>query len=60
MEGGEIMGDEYCTCNKRSSIYGDSDDWGCWDVCVNCNKPIEGSYTYFNHYDGEDHCDYDD
>ncbi|MFW2500424.1 hypothetical protein [Clostridium diolis] len=54
------MGDEYCTCNGRTSIYTENDDWGFWDVCCNCNKPVECSYTYFNHYDGEDHCDYDD
>lgn len=46
---------EYCDCENCSSVYTDDDEWGHWDVCCTCNKPIEGTYVYYNHYDGEDH-----
>jgi len=46
---------EFCRCKDIKSIYTDIDDWGQWYVCNKCNKPIEGTYKYFNHYDGEDH-----
>ena len=46
---------EYCKCEKSSSVYSESDDFGCWSVCSDCKKVVEDSYTYFNHYDGEDH-----
>ena len=49
------MDQEFCSCEKSSSVYSESDDFGCWDVCNDCKKPIEDSYEYFNHYDGEDH-----
>ncbi|MBW9159460.1 hypothetical protein [Clostridium tagluense] len=50
------MEQEFCKCMRTSSIYDEIDDWGHWDMCVDCNKPIEGTYEFFNHYDGEDHC----
>ncbi|WP_187115127.1 hypothetical protein [Clostridium tyrobutyricum] len=50
---------EFCKCKNRPSVYSEEDDWGYWLVCAQCRKPIEDSYTYFNHYDGEDHCDDD-
>ncbi len=31
------------------------DEFGYWDVCVDCGKKIENGYHYYNHYDGEDH-----
>lgn len=49
------MDREFCSCGNRSSVYNESDGFGSWDVCSNCKKPIEDSYEYFNHYDGEDH-----
>lgn len=36
---------EYCNCKSCSSIYSESNDWGYWDICSDCNKPIEDSYT---------------
>ncbi|MDO4535731.1 MAG: hypothetical protein Q4B63_07990 [Clostridium perfringens] len=51
---------EFCNCGRCTSITtGFEDDWGYWDVCVNCGKKIEDGYHYYNHYDGEDHDDID-
>lgn len=47
---------EYCTCEKCTQTYTVTDDFAQWDVCSNCNKPIEDTYEYLDHYDGEDHC----
>ena len=33
------------------------DEWGYWDVCCTCGKPLEDGFHYYNHYDGEDHDD---
>ena len=47
---------EYCSCVVRSAITSDcDDDFGYWDVCVDCGKKIEDGYHYYNHYDGENH-----
>ena len=47
---------EYCSCTTRTAITtGFEDDWGYWDVCVDCGKRLEDEYHYYNHYDGEDH-----
>ncbi len=52
---------KYCTCNGCYSVYADteSNDFGYWLVCTNCNKKIEDEFHYYNHYDGEDHDDID-
>lgn len=52
---------EYCTCNGRSSVYADteSNDFGYWLICSDCNKKIEDEFHDYNHYDGEDHDDVD-
>ena len=59
-----VIGREYCTCKfekgETVEVYIDDDDeWGWWDVCCKCGKEIEGTYTPFNHFDGEDHDDPD-
>ena len=50
-----VMERDYCQCEHSSSVYTDDDEWGHWDVCSDCKKPIEDSYQQYNHYDGEDH-----
>lgn len=45
----------FCQCEHSSSYHTDTNDWGQWDVCNDCNKPIEDSFEYYNHHDGEDH-----
>ena len=52
---------DFCSCKNITSIYTDteSSDFGYWEVCSNCNKKIEDGFHYYNHYDGEDHCDDD-
>ncbi len=48
--------EEYCNCAGFGTITsGYEDDYGYWDVCLNCDKRIEGGYHSYNHYDGEDH-----
>lgn len=37
---------EYCTCEGNYPITGGFDDFDNeWDICTNCNKPIEDSYV---------------
>lgn len=49
----------YCKCEKCSSITTELEDFGYWDVCCDCGKPLEDGYHYYNHFDGEDHDDVD-
>lgn len=45
-----------CECGNPSNTASTSmNDFGCWDVCEDCGKQIDGTFEYFNHYDGEDH-----
>lgn len=47
---------EFCQCgNRTSTTTGYDDEWGYWDVCIDCGKRIEDGYHSYNHYDGEDH-----
>lgn len=46
---------EYCKCDKNTAVYSESNDFGYWLVCSECEKVVEDSFTYFDHYDGEDH-----
>ena len=48
---------EFCTCPDCKSVSSQSNDFGYWYVCNNCNKPIDETFVYFNHFDGEDHPD---
>ena len=52
------MGYDFCKCKTASLTTGFEDDFGFWDVCVNCGKRIEHGHHYYNHYDGEDHIEY--
>ena len=50
----------FCTCVDCMGITsGYEDSFGFWDVCIKCGKRIEDGYHYYNHFDGEDHIDYD-
>ena len=47
---------DYCECEKVTDTYIDDDnEFSHWEVCCKCDKEIEGTRKYFNHYDGEDH-----
>ena len=50
---------EYCQCTHPSTVTTVEDEWGYWDVCCDCGKPLEDGVHYYNHYDGEDHDDID-
>lgn len=54
--------EEYCTCGCPKGVTSDTEsaEWGYWDICCNCGKRIKDGFHYYNHYDGEDHCDIDD
>lgn len=50
----------YCKCSSISSVTSEIEEWGYWDVCCRCGKPLEdGFHYYYNHYDGENHDDLD-
>lgn len=42
---------EICICEEVKCVYAETDDFGHWLVCSNCNKPIEDSYEYDNQSD---------
>lgn len=46
---------DYCRCEHHSAIITQEEEFGYWDVCCNCGKPLEDGFHYFNHYDSEDH-----
>lgn len=50
---------KYCQCKNCTTITSVVGEWGYWDVCCTCGKPLEGGFHYYNHYDGEDHDDPD-
>lgn len=50
---------DYCKCKSTTSITSEIDEWGYWDICCKCGKPIEDGFHYYKHYDGEDHDDLD-
>lgn len=52
-----LPADNYCKCKQRKSITSAIGEWGYWDVCCTCKKPLEDGFHYYNHYDGEDHDD---
>jgi len=54
-KGKELKKDDYCKCTKRSSVTSYEEEFGYWDICCSCHKPIEDGFHYYNHYDGEDH-----
>lgn len=50
---------DFCKCTHCSAITSQMEEFGYWDVCCDCGKPLEDGFHYFNHYDGEDHDDID-
>jgi hypothetical protein len=49
----------YCRCQGRPPITSELEEFGYWDICCSCGKPLEDGFHYYNHYDGEDHDDID-
>lgn len=49
------MENKFCECENSSGCYTEDTGWGYWLVCNDCNKRIEDTFEYYNHYDGEDH-----
>ncbi|MGG0275717.1 hypothetical protein [Bacillus rhizoplanae] len=39
---------EYCSCEKHSSVYSEPGEWGYWDYCSDCKKKIEDSYCSYD------------
>ena len=53
--------EEYCSCKECKGVTtGFEDDWGFWDVCIVCGKRIENGYHEYDHFDGEDHINYEE
>ncbi len=57
--GRELRKEDYCDCKKRRGISSYEDEFGYWDICSDCKRPIEYGFHYYNHNDGEDHDDID-
>lgn len=57
--GKQLSDDDYCKCKNCTSLTSQIDEFGYWDVCCDCGKPLEDGFHYYNHYDGEDHDDAD-
>ena len=51
---------EFCKCKDLQALTVEDGEFGYWDICCTCGLPIEDGYHYYNHYDGEDHCDIDE
>lgn len=46
---------EYCKCEEVKSVTTEFDDFGNeWDVCMECEKPIEDSYVQNPEFDDFD------
>ena len=50
---------DFCTCKEIAGNYTELEEFGFWDMCCVCSKRIEDGFHYYNHYDGEDHIEYD-
>lgn len=50
---------DFCKCQSVTAITSEEGEFGYWDICCTCGKPLEDGYHYYNHYDGEDHDDLD-
>ena len=57
--GKKINDADFCKCTHCSAITSQMEEFGYWDVCCDCGKPLEDGFHYFSHYDGEDHYDID-
>lgn len=57
--GKKINDADFCKCTHCSAITSQMEEFGYWDVCCDCGKPLEDGFHYFNHDDGEDHDDID-
>ncbi len=42
---------EYCTCGNEDGVYCRTNDWGRWEMCVKCDRPVEDSFYYHNELD---------
>lgn len=49
----------YCNCYSSSAVTSENEEWGYWEVCCSCDKPVEDGFHYYDHYDGKDHDDID-
>lgn len=55
-----MVENKYCQCKNISKVTSDFNDFCEYDICCTCGKIIEGSERFLNHYDGEDHVNYDE
>lgn len=46
---------DFCKCKTVTAISAESSDFGYYDLCESCGKPLEDGFHYFNHSDGEDY-----
>lgn len=51
--------EKYCKCDIIPGITSEADDLFEYDICIGCLKVIKGTQRWLDHYDGEDHVEYD-
>lgn len=39
---------EYCQCDGQLTVYTSNGEWGYWDMCANCDKPLEDGFHYYS------------
>ena len=37
---------EFCECELANGTYTETNDFGWWDMCVECNKVIDGTFEF--------------
>lgn len=39
---------EYCTCEDVKGTYTNNVEFGYWDMCEKCDKPLEDGFHYYD------------
>lgn len=42
------MDKEYCTCEDVKGVYSTVGEFGYWDMCSGCSKPLEDGFHYYD------------
>lgn len=42
------MNREYCACENVKSLYSTEIEFGYWDTCSDCDKPLEDRFHYYD------------
>ncbi|MGG3641335.1 hypothetical protein ABES38_08130 [Bacillus gobiensis] len=39
---------EYCTCKDVKVVHSKEGEFGYWDMCSKCDKPLEDGFHYYD------------